>query len=283
MRRLPLLLLVSSIAWSSFAMSAAAETVTIGSPLTASFVPSQMCSTICTLANVNLGESGTHLAAPFAGTLVRWRVKDAEGQFRLRVLRPDGAEHYFAVGTSSTESPLGLGVETFPTDLPIQAGDLIGIDNGAGSAKIGEGFGGDVGSSQRENFFPQMAEGTSTSTSDEIFLYLNTEAAFNADVESVPPVIAPISPPTPVATPEQTSPPTPAPTGPPTPTCTVPKLNGRSLKSSKVKIRSADCKVGKVMRKPGAKASTGKVVGQNKKPGTVLPAGTVVNVTLGKG
>jgi hypothetical protein len=74
-----------------------------------------------------------------------------------------------------------------------------------------------------------------------------------------------------------------APTPAPAPTCTVPKLKGKSLKASKKKIKGADCKVGKVTKKKGAKTKTGKVVGQNKKTGTVLPAGTVIKVTLGKG
>jgi beta-lactam-binding protein with PASTA domain len=38
-----------------------------------------------------------------------------------------------------------------------------------------------------------------------------------------------------------------------------------------------------VTKKKGAKGATGKVVGQSRKPGTVLPAGTVVKVTLGRG
>jgi hypothetical protein len=69
----------------------------------------------------------------------------------------------------------------------------------------------------------------------------------------------------------------------PAPTCTVPKLGGKTLKASKKKIKAADCRVGKVTRRKGAKAESGKVVGQSKKPGTVLPAGNVVKVTLGKG
>jgi hypothetical protein len=73
------------------------------------------------------------------------------------------------------------------------------------------------------------------------------------------------------------------PTPAPPPTCTVPKLEGKSLKASKSRIKGADCKLGKVARKKGTKAKTGRVVGQSKKPGTVLPAGTVVKVTLGKG
>jgi hypothetical protein len=79
----------------------------------------------------------------------------------------------------------------------------------------------------------------------------------------------------------------PAPTPTPAPisarTCTVPKLKGKSLKASKTMIKGAGCKFGKVTKKKGAKAATGKVVGQSRKPGTVLPAGTVVGVTLGKG
>jgi beta-lactam-binding protein with PASTA domain len=59
----------------------------------------------------------------------------------------------------------------------------------------------------------------------------------------------------------------PTPTPAPAPTCTVPKLAGKSLKASKKKIKGADCIVGKVTKKKGAKAATGKVVGQNKKTG----------------
>jgi IPT/TIG domain len=63
------------------------------------------------------------------------------------------------------------------------------------------------------------------------------------------------------------------PTPPPPPTCTVPRLKGKTLKASKKKIKGADCKVGKVTKKKGAKAKTGKVVGQNKKPGPSCPRG----------
>jgi hypothetical protein len=46
---------------------------------------------------------------------------------------------------------------------------------------------------------------------------------------------------------------------------------------------ASTCTVPKLTKKKGPKASTGKVVGQNRKPGTVVPVGTVVKVTLGKG
>jgi hypothetical protein len=72
------------------------------------------------------------------------------------------------------------------------------------------------------------------------------------------------------------APPAPA----PAPTCTVPKLKGRSLKASKKKIKAADCKVGKVTKKKGAKGATGKVVKQSPKPDKVLPACSKVKVRL---
>jgi beta-lactam-binding protein with PASTA domain len=64
--------------------------------------------------------------------------------------------------------------------------------------------------------------------------------------------------------------------------CIVPKLTGRSLKGSKRALRAAGCKVGEAIKSKGATAKTGKVVGQKVKPGTVLPAGSVIKVTLGQ-
>jgi hypothetical protein len=77
--------------------------------------------------------------------------------------------------------------------------------------------------------------------------------------------------------------PTPAPISAPAKTCAVPKLKGKSLKAARTAIIRADCNVGRVNKKKGVKAATAKVVGQSSKPGTVLPARTAVNVTLGQG
>jgi hypothetical protein len=62
--------------------------------------------------------------------------------------------------------------------------------------------------------------------------------------------------------------------------CTVPKLAGKSLKALKKKLKAADCKLGKVTKKEGATAKTGKTSHQSAKPGKSLPEGTKVNVTL---
>lgn len=63
--------------------------------------------------------------------------------------------------------------------------------------------------------------------------------------------------------------------------CVVPKLGGRRLKGAKKAIRTGGCLVGKVRKRKGAKAKTGKIVRQRPKPGQVLPPGGKVNVKLG--
>lgn len=62
--------------------------------------------------------------------------------------------------------------------------------------------------------------------------------------------------------------------------CTVPKLKGKKLKASKKKARKAGCKIGKVTKRKGSSAKTGKVVKQNPKPGKVLAPGTKIKLTL---
>jgi hypothetical protein len=62
--------------------------------------------------------------------------------------------------------------------------------------------------------------------------------------------------------------------------CLVPKLKGTKLKASKRKATKADCKIGKVNKKHGATAKTGKVVKQNPQPGKLLPPGTKIKITL---
>jgi hypothetical protein len=72
-------------------------------------------------------------------------------------------------------------------------------------------------------------------------------------------------------------------TTPAAPRCRVPQLQGQKLKASKKKIRAADCRLGKLTRRRGATARTGRVVKQTPKSGASVPAGTKVKVTLGPG
>jgi len=55
------------------------------------------------------------------------------GPFKLRILHPIGAGKYAGSGTSSPQARLSSGTDVFTTHLPIQAGDLIGLEGSSAS------------------------------------------------------------------------------------------------------------------------------------------------------
>lgn len=117
------------------APSAEATTVTVGSVLPPGSAPTKF-GEVRTFFNTALPEKGANLASPVTGAVIRWRAQGLEGgPFYLRVLRPSGSGAYTAVGKSSAVTPTGTELQTFTTNLPIHAGDLIGIDpSNAGDA-----------------------------------------------------------------------------------------------------------------------------------------------------
>jgi hypothetical protein len=62
--------------------------------------------------------------------------------------------------------------------------------------------------------------------------------------------------------------------------CVVPKLKGKKLKGSKRTLNKAGCRIGKVKKKRGTTASSGKVVKQSQRPGKVLRLKAKVSLTL---
>jgi hypothetical protein len=119
------------------ATGAQAGTVTVGSVLPIG-APSVKFEQVKTLFNTALPEKGASLVSPVTGAVVRWRIQGAVGgPFFLRVLHPNGNGAYQAVGTSGPATPSGTGIQTFPANLPISAGDLIGVDPTNTSDEIG--------------------------------------------------------------------------------------------------------------------------------------------------
>jgi hypothetical protein len=117
--------------------AAQASTVTVGSVLPPGSTPTEF-KEVKTFFNTALPEKGANLTSPVTGAIVRWRVQGAEGgPFYLRVLRPNGSGGYMAAGTSNAATPADNGLQTFTANLPIQAGDLIGVDPAKASDKIG--------------------------------------------------------------------------------------------------------------------------------------------------
>jgi large repetitive protein len=175
-------------AYSMFAAtSAPAATVTIGSPLTGSYFQSTFTIT-GTLANSTLPEPGANLTSPAAGTIVSWRIMDGSGgPFRLRVLTPGTGTAYTGGAASGPETPTGAGVETFTTDLPIQAGQTIGLDNTNPADGIGDS---EFGGAANLSWAPSLGVGeTRIATAGS-----GNELSFNAEVLIPVPAITTISP-----------------------------------------------------------------------------------------
>jgi hypothetical protein len=120
------------------ATAAQASTIGVGSVLPPGATPTAF-EKVETFFNTALPEKGANLTSPVSGAIVRWRMQDPEGgPFYLRVLRPNGSGGYMAVGTSNPVTPAaGGGLQTFTANLPVKAGDLIGVDPTNATDKIG--------------------------------------------------------------------------------------------------------------------------------------------------
>ena len=162
--------------------SAAAEVVTVGSPLTTSLPPESIGSVV-SIVNAQLPDLGANVTSPISGTVVRWRITGAVGgPFKLRVITPhaDGTTTFDA--TSAPQTPTGTGTLTFATNLPIKAGDSIAVDN---SNAIDDKIGGNltIAGATLALFNPPPANGaTLAPTSGQVA----TEVGFNADVATIP-------------------------------------------------------------------------------------------------
>lgn len=304
--------------------TAQAAPVTIGSPLQGELKTVGPIGLTATVAN--LGTAGP-VAAPVSGAIVQWRLLGAKGgPFRLRVLRPLGGPSFTAVGSSPAVTAFASGLETFPAALPVQAGDLIGLDVVPGqqvgtmvssastvaawNPPLADGESrpytesGAAGYEFAFNAVVQPAPavsvvspragsfkgGTSVTiggadlTGASSVTFGGTPALFNVNSESQIVAVAPAANlpgrvPIAVTTVAGTA------TGSAVTfnyrACVVPQLKGKHLKGAKKRIRKAGCRVGRVSRRDGGTAKTGKVVHQGPKAGRRLAPGTRVNVTLG--
>lgn len=173
-------LLVTAGAFGLLAAPAAeAETVTIGSPLEGMTAGS--VAHVFTLVNGLLPEPRAMVASPIDGTVVRWRITQSSGgPFRLRVLRPGAGGTYTAVGTSAPMTPVDLTTQTFATNLPIRAGEVVGLDTSALSDKVGLAY---PTGAETLAWTPPLAEGATLAPTNS---QSQLEIGFNADVQPAP-------------------------------------------------------------------------------------------------
>jgi Domain of unknown function DUF11 len=117
--------------------AAAQAATTVGSDLTksATLVP---CATPCTAFTGDDSSGAPSAVVPADGVVVRWRVKTggtASG-LALRALRSAGTGSYTGVATSDPQNVTSAGTTTFAARMPVEAGDIIGLDDGTGGAKV---------------------------------------------------------------------------------------------------------------------------------------------------
>lgn len=244
------------------APAANAETVTVGSPLQELGSTSKCPAQACALVQTALPQPGANVISPLSGVVSSWHLLGGASSFsyRLQVLSPGAGGSYTATGSSAPVVPAGPGLQTFPTGIPVQAGQVIAIGLEAGAPlayadKPGAGF----------DRLPSLLDGaTETAMQGSSF-----ELGFNAEISTTP-VPAPIPVQGAVAPASSRS------------VCRVPNLAGRRLEGARKRIRKAGCRVGTVKKLAGATAKTGVVVKQNPKPGKVLAAGAKVNLKLGQ-
>jgi hypothetical protein len=98
------------------------------------------------------------------------------GTYALRVLRPSGGQ-FIGAGTSAA-NVTSAGPQTFTANLPIQAGDLIGVDSPGSPSDVAAA---QVTGSKAHTWFPPVPDGSMSGTGTDA--PLNPELALNADVQ----------------------------------------------------------------------------------------------------
>jgi hypothetical protein len=183
MRRISLAVVLTAVSGLALlAASGAFASALVGSPLTGNFsTGSRSCSPACTDFNTVLTEPGANVTSPIDGVIVRWRMtgNGAGASFALRVVHPAGGGEYIGAGTSSPEVPTGDGPSVFETSLPINEGDMIGVN-----VPTGVTWSGNAASSPGSSFVsvqPTLAETLPAQTPN--FTVNDTEEGVNADVE----------------------------------------------------------------------------------------------------
>jgi hypothetical protein len=228
------------------ASGAQGATVRVGSPLTANFIATAMGAS----GNVTWSQTvlpGSMTTSPSDGTVIGWQNRTLGGPFRLVIIRPTGAQ-FANVGTSDPYAPANFAASpVISTNLPIKAGDLIGIETTTGNGFDATGVASGVTGAKSIAWVPHLAPGQ-TRSSDP--LVDDKEIALNALVRY----------------------------------CAVPSLKGKKVGAAKAALASADCTVGTVKR-PKSKTARKKakfVKSQSVAPGTSISDTAPIDLKLGK-
>jgi uncharacterized repeat protein (TIGR01451 family) len=130
--RLALVTVLAALAPASGAHAA----TTVGSDLSKPASETVCAAAACTYFTGDAATGAPVAVAPFAGVVVRWRVKSAStaSGVKLRAVRPSGAGTYVSAGAGDPQT-LQIGTNVFPARVPVKTGDVIAMD-GSSSARV---------------------------------------------------------------------------------------------------------------------------------------------------
>ena len=187
-------LLTAVLAVALPAPGARAADVTIGSSL-AGPANTNICVAGYACTYVQTSGGAPVAVSPVDGTVVRWRLKAGSfgGTVKLRVLRPAGTS--FTAIASSTTQTVTTDMNTFPTNLPIKAGDVVALDNSTSGLYFTNAPA--VALPLVKYFQPAIADGATGAPNNQ---QVNVELLMNADVTPTIPGVPPTPAPTPVLT-----------------------------------------------------------------------------------
>jgi IPT/TIG domain-containing protein/PASTA domain-containing protein len=340
MKLLSRALLAAAVAVAALSLCGAADAavVTVGPSLTGTWESEECGFSACAFANDELAGTGANLLSPVTGAVVRFNVVGGEtaGTYRLRTMHQvSSAAFLFSRWSEPVASVPSAGIQSFPTLLPIEAGQAIGLSMSE-TASLGflKGVGRlsqwateppEKGQSLAGSSFPELAgfnaevqpaptiaslgttsgpaaggtavtitgtdfenttgvnfgSASAASFTVESETQLTAVAPANASAASVSVAVTTIAG---KAIASQTfgyvAPPAPTPPPAPVSHCVVPNLKGKKLAAAKKALVKTKCKLGTVKKLAGATTKSGKVSKQGAKPGSKLPVGAKVAVTL---
>jgi hypothetical protein len=175
-------LTLAALAVALFSLPATAQaTLTVGSSLMRTANASTSCLPNCTVALTALNpelQAADGIASPVNGTVTTWRIVagNKSGPTAFRVIRPLAGGTYTGGATSPVVNPALDTLNSYPVNLPIQRGDLLGIDCCASPGSTyftGTGTGGRA--FFEPGFLADGGPGATPSGSDSFEMLLNAD------------------------------------------------------------------------------------------------------------
>jgi hypothetical protein len=115
--------------------------------------------------------SGNTYVVPFPGTITSWSFEDGAtpvSQLKLKVFRPAGGNNYTITGEAAAGSQAANTVNTYQSQIPVAAGDLIGYHRNAGTCLTDTGNTADIIGIKGGDLAPGTVSAFSTSGTRQI-------------------------------------------------------------------------------------------------------------------